>query len=332
MLLVKRWQREGAQLDLEGALLRPRSPLALALAAQLPFNGSGVSTYVIDQTAHDKRLQGFAQTRQRQTGSEKDIIYLAPSLNRDENGALIWQRLLEYVCTVEGNHGVQRLFSKLSEGDDAAMDVFRRAGFGTYVQEHIYCLNQVPTRHSVSEIASLRPQTTEDAWGLQRLYWNSAPRLVQQTECLDMDSGGTWPFQRLADGDDRRYVLEADNEIIGYVRAITGRRAHWLKLLLHPDAAGQGELLVRWGLVLFGGQPPLPVYCSVRAYETALQDALEKYAFQRVHSRWLLVKHTTVRIKEPIAKLVRALEQGVEPATTISNSTYAISRQHPHAD
>lgn len=325
MLLVKRLQHEGTQLDLEGALLRPQSPLMSALAAQLPFNGSGISTYVMDQILHGQRLQGFAQTCQRQAGTEKDVVYLAPSLTRDENAALIWQRLLEHVCAMEGNSGVQRLFSKLPEGDDEAMGIFRRAGFGAYVQEYVYCLDQVPAGRSMPEAASLRPQAAEDAWALQRLYYNTAPRLVQQTECLVMDVGGNWPLHRLADGDDRRYVLEADGEIVGYVRVTSGKRAHWLKLLLHPDAAEQGELLVGWGLTLLREQLLLPVYCSVRAYETGLQDALEKCAFQRILSRWLLVKHTTVRIKEPSVKLIPALEKGVKPAAPISSTKAASS-------
>ena len=55
-------------------------------------------------------------------------------------------------------------------------------------------------------------------------------------------------------------------------------------------------------------------------YEGGMQAALEERGFDPIDSYSLLVKHTTVRVKEPRRKLVPALEKRVEVTPTVSRS------------
>jgi hypothetical protein len=65
---------------------------------------------------------------------------------------------------------------------------------------------------------------------------------------------------------------------------------------------------------------PQPIYCAVREYEVGLQAALEDQGFAAVDAYSLLVKHTTVRVRQPLRKLVPALKKGAEIAPTVSRS------------
>jgi hypothetical protein len=325
IFLVRRLQHAGTQLDLEGAIVRPQSPLRAALASHLPFDGIGATTYVLNGRQDGTRLRGFAQARGRPNGHEADVIYLAPSLAGDDAAPEAWERLLVYLCQAEGAHGVQRLFVKLVEDDNDAIEVFRRVGFVIYTQERLFRLDTLPARDTRLDEIPLRPHQPVDTWGLQRLYCRAAPRLVQQTECVSGDSWEAMPIGRLAGQRDERYVWERYGEIVGYVRLVEGQRGHWLKLLLHHDVQDQADDLVGWSQVLLNDFPPRPVYCSVRGYDTPLQVALKRVGFRPGVSLILLVKHTATHVREPEWRWVPALERGVEPV--VSTHSPAASSQ-----
>jgi len=63
-----------------------------------------------------------------------------------------------------------------------------------------------------------------------------------------------------------------------------------------------------------------PLCCTVREYEAGVQAALEERGFTLTDIYSLLVKHTTVRVREPRRKLVPALEKRAEMTPTISHS------------
>jgi hypothetical protein len=345
VLLVKQLQEEGVQLDVEGAILKPHTPLMAALAFHLPFDDIGASTYVLDAVEGGRRVRGFAQARERRSGVEGDVVYMAPALAKDDEAPAAWRRLLTYLCRMEGRRGVQRLFAKLPEEAEEEIEIFRRAGFGVYTQEYLFRLDswsaatatqgrprpvsgaKVPSRGTIP----LRPRRAQDEWGLNRLYCQAAPRLVQQTEGLTEGSWDSSPVGWWRGGRDERYVWEVvEGEIVGYLRLIGGRKGHWLKALLHHDAQDRAAEFLRWGLALLADYPPRPVYCSVRGYEAGLQWALKRVGFQPYVTLFLLVKHTTAWAREPERRRVPALERGVEAAPTASQAK-AVERENVKA-
>lgn len=325
VLLLKFLQRWGTQFDLEGVVLRPHSPLAAALYASLPLNRENLSTFVLDQSTNNShRIRGFVQVRTRPGSAEGDVIFLTPSLTHNSDAAVAWEQMLEYMVVRQGQRGVQRLFARVPVNDKPATDVFRRVGFGVYVHEHIFRTDELfQTSQEIGGV-QLRPQNSRDAWGLQRLYCKAAPRLVQQTECLVMDNWDSWPVGWLRSQRDERYVLDSDGEISAYLRVIQGRRGHWLKLLIHPEAHEHAQDVLRWGLSIISEWVPRPVYCSVRSYETAVQDALLSTGFWHYVSRSLMVKHTTVRSREFARNRMAALVDLAETVPTMSRSMVGV--------
>lgn len=320
LFLVGNLQKKGMCLDPEIALTRPYSPLSAALSSYFLMQEAGSSTFVLEATDQSSRMQGLAQMRQRRGRPEADVIYLAPSFSTADEGPMIWHRLLNHLCVRAGERGIQRLFARLAE-DGEEIETFQQVGFSPYTREDVFRLSSFSESHRRLDRMVMRPQQAVDAWALQRLYANVAPRLVQQAERLGERgwerSSVDWPLRTRSEG----YVLEDNGEIVSYLLFRGGRIGHWMRILLHPQAYDRADEVIQHGLSFLSYYPPCPIYCSVREYEDGLRTRLQNWGFEPFGSQAILVKHTTVRIKEPARTLVPALEKRAEVATpTISQS------------
>jgi hypothetical protein len=313
-LLVSKLQNQGMLLNLEEALTQPYRPLLEALVGCLPLQGIGVFTYVYDEMGGGRRMAGFAQARMRKESSEADVVYLTPSPSAAEDIITIWCRLLEKLCFEAGEQGIQRIFARPPE-DGPEVEAFQQVGFSIYTREDIFRLVQMPSDLSHPERRTVRPQQPADSWGLQGLYAAVAPRLVQQAESFTAReweaTRGTWLRRAKREG----YMMEDKGEVIGYLRIRKGQTGHWLTMLLHPQAYERADELVVQSLSLLAEYPPRPIYCCLPRYQGGLRTPLEVKGFQLFASQCAMVKHTTVRVREPALKLVPALEKRAEAAT-----------------
>jgi hypothetical protein len=259
-------------------------------------------------------MAGFAQVRVRKKSSEADVVYLTPSLSAAGEAKTIWCGLLEKLCLEAGEQGIQRIFARLPE-DGPEVEAFQQVGFSIYTREDVFRLAQIPYDLSHPEKRTVRPQKPADNWGLQGLYADVAPRLVQQAENITVREWettlGPWLSQARQEG----YVLEDKGEVIGYLRIRQGQTGHWLEMLLHPRAYERADEFVTQSLYLLAEYPPRPIYCCLRRYQGGLRVPLEAKGFQPFASQCVMIKYTTVRVREPALKLVPALEKRAEAAT-----------------
>jgi hypothetical protein len=311
-------QMRGVQLDLERAVLWPHTPTQAALFAHVPLSAIGAETIVLyPSPSRRTRAVGFAQLRARRGRPEADIVFLAPALDSDNDAVSIWYRLLAECAKEIGGRGGQRLFAQVA-GGNGIEEVFRQAGFTAYAHDDVYRLDDLPP--NLAQTKLLRHQRVRDGWNLLRLYAEFAPRSVQIAEGMLSPQGqggklGDWWDQSSGAG----YILEVDGEIAGAVRVRRGSAAYWLRFWLHPQAEEHGEELILGALALLRAAPRRPIYCNVRDYESGLRGALDLFGFRNVQTRSLLIKHMTVRIKEPLIKLMPALEKRPEPARSVSH-------------
>jgi len=312
-IAIQRLQQRGVQLDFERAVLWPHTPLQAALARHIPLSPIGAETLVLYPPAPARaRALGFLQMRARRGRPEVDVTFLSPALDADADAVAIWYRLLAECVQVVGARGGQRVFAQIPVGNGTE-DVLRQAGFNTYAREEIFCLHRLPG--GLAKTHLLRRQRARDGWNLLRLYTELTPRPVQLAEGMLSPEGqggklGDWWDQSRGAG----YVLEKEGELAGAVRIRRGRAAYWMRFGLHPQAREDAEELVRGALALLWAAPPHPVYCSVREYESGITSALQALGFEHHQTRSLLVKHTTARVKEPVLKLLPAIEQSPKPA------------------
>ena len=308
-LRVYRLQRKGVSLDLRQGLTQPRTPLREAWLAFLTQQAMGQPTYVL-YDPHDG--EAFLQVSYRAHQAAADVVYVAPALDESENAPSAWFRLLDGACVEAATRGIQRVFAKPPESG-AEVDVFRQAGFSLYASDDVYRLARPgPERGRPGDIG-LRLQRPEDWPALQRLCVAVTPQRVRQAEggiAVAIDRGGN----------DQRYVLpgEGGDDLLGAMTLSVGTLAHWLRVLVHPDAQdGTIDNLVQAGLAVLSSRPPKQVYCNVRKYEGGVRGTLETAGFDLYHTRALMVKHTVAWVKASALDLVPSLQGSAEPVPPV---------------
>lgn len=302
-------------LDLETCLTRPHSPLNTAIASSLFLSRTGVCTYVIDQEEENSDLLGLAQMWQRPGRPEYVVVFISPALASGNGAHAIWQRLLTHLCVKAGERGGQRLYAGLPTDGEEAYQVFRHVGFAAYAQEDVFQFVGPASQLAGFKPLPLRRQRERDSWGLQQLYATITPRAVQNAEGsaqgqweLSGRGWGSYPYRR-------GYVWEDRGEIWAALQIRSSRAGYWLRMLLHPDALDQADMLVAAVLARVHCVPGQKLYCAVRTYEAGLPSALVASGFRAVGSQTLVVKHTTVWAREPAVQRVPALEGHAESLT-----------------
>jgi len=315
LFLMNRLRREGTLLSLEEALTQPYHPLWAALAAYFSLREAGALTYVLDLRQPGQRATGFIQMRERRGRPEGEVLYLAPALQAADNAFILWLRLLNNLCIWAGARGLQRVYAGLpDEGDE--VDIFQQVGFSIYTREEVFRLEGPQPAGTINTDLHLRPRQGKDSWALRQLYSAVTPRLVQQAEGMIANQHEALPPGWEGGWGQEVFVWQNQRgDIVGSIQIRRGTLGHWLRLHLHPQAEGHAPEVIAQGLALLNSYPSRPVYCSVREYQGYLCPVLEAHGFEPFASQVLMVKHTTVRVKQPLRKLVPALEKRAEVTT-----------------
>jgi hypothetical protein len=316
--LVAQLQKEHVSLCPIETLTRPQSPLWAAIGSLLPFDEGQSLTFMLhEQRGEDRQQLGFLQARQPPARPTMYIQRLTPPLDSNEDAQIAWHRLINYAVTAAGERGIQRIFACAGDGSPEKA-VLSAVGFSIYAQEVIYRLAP-DFRPYTTAPGNIRPEQSTDLTGIDRLYGQITPHLVQLAESPARDGGSGWPCGPLNWGQGEGFVLEDKVGLAGYGYLQSGRIGHWLHVLIHARAYDQASDLLDYGLALLNYYPPYPVYCGVREYQGGVRVRLEERGFQVFSTQCWLVRHTMARVKEPARGLVPALEKRVEaPTTTVS--------------
>jgi hypothetical protein len=300
---VYRLQRKGISLDPRRDLLQPHMPLWEAWVAFFTQQAMGHPTYVL-YDPHDG--EAFVQVHYRPHQAAADVIFIAPALIQNRRSSNAWSRLLDGACVEAARRGIQRVFANLPSSG-AEVDAFQQSGFSLYTGEDLYCLPELPTSRTQDMPSGLRLQHPEDWPAIQKLCVTITPQRIRQAEGgISIAMGRT--------KDCSRYVLPmAESEELAAVLEIyAGKRAHWLRLLIHPDARSAAEGLVRWALVALSDHPGRPVHCNVRQYESGVRAVLEDAGFQPHAARALMVRDTMAWVRVSTQELAPALKSSAE--------------------
>ncbi|NLE76657.1 MAG: hypothetical protein GX605_07890 [Chloroflexi bacterium] len=295
--MVYRLRDQGTPLHVRQAVFGLGAALWPALAGSLSGPHLGEAIYVLEGNDSD---DGFLQVRRRGQRPEIDLVYIAPRLGSSPALEATWEQLLSGACLALGAQGMTKVYAGLPEiGDEVA--IFRKAGFALYTREDLFCLEAgaaIPP--PAAGALPLTERTSLHEWGIQHLYNELVPWLVQQAE------GGLWPngvreapFLAESGGE---FVILDDGEVVGVLRLKPGPKAHWLDLLLHPQAHHRAGAAIAHGAAQLQRSLDRPVYCAARDYQGGLQGPLEAHGFRRVGSQALLVRQLAayVRVERPL--------------------------------
>lgn len=310
-IVATRRRQRTLRLNPPYSLIQPQSILPELLRSQVPFRlrAGCVLVYVEKGTVH-----GFVQARPR--WGREDEWAVTTLATTDRAPYHVSEALLEAVSQAAGEYGVLRLFVKVPS-DESDLPQFRRIGFTHYTNEHIwghlyFAQRGQGTSADEPSHAALRKQSNADAWDLLQLYSAVTPPAVQRAETLS-----TRNFRRnylprpllFSSGlVERAYVWpDASGQkqaLGGYIRLVTGARAHWLTTMFRPDGANRDVCPQAFDYVLWKAarSGPKPVYCGVRDYQAELSGILEARGFYHFSEQALLVKYLAepIKVKQPV--------------------------------
>lgn len=350
--LVRRLQHSGMPLAVEHMLTHPHEPLWTALTAPWPWAGVGVATFVLEENSTHGRKSAFVQLMQRANRPEADLLHIAPAtLSADASSAAteeLWIRLLEHCTYASASHGVQRIYASCPTGSPE-QDYLKQAGFCYYAQDTIYRLADAPP--SGGSLVGFRRQRPQDSWALQRLYRRTTPQLVQQSEGARDPTAwrASGPLFSWWEPDDWRGIIwEPAGEMRGAAQVHLGRRGHWLRIWGVNQLAGRElRALIEQGLALIRSKDErpqdtpdrlrwlrrprnpawrnMPVYVTVRDYESTLGSALTGFGFAPFTDRARFVKHTVARVRTPA--LVPAAARELQPEIVVRGGRVSMRRK-----
>jgi hypothetical protein len=281
--LVAQLENQGTSLYSEFALTRGVRPLQSALTGFFSLHSRGDYTFVLPN-----HPTGFAQMRPHTTVPRAVVTFVAPWLSAGDEAAEVWARLLDSVARAAGEMGLQQLVAEVPEGGPE-ITTLHRAGFAVLLRQDILRLKEgCAIEPPNGEL--LRPCAETDSWGIQQLYFNTAPRLAQQAEM---------PPRAHHSGATRGYVLEEDGEAMAYLEIRRGSLGAWLRVVIHPQAEQHAMGVIAHGLMLLGPRWTAPVYCCVQRYQEWLWTPLESLGFELFGSTAVMVKRLVVPVAEP---------------------------------
>jgi len=323
---VQNLERDKVRFDLPAGWVHSRSSMHLALLAYFFRGDLGADTFVLKGREKAPSLRGYAQVCRRHSRPEQDILCLAPSLDHDPDAALAWECLLHYVCQFAGEQGVQRLYARVI-GNAAAEEVLRGFDFHLYAHEDIFRLPAAASRPAAQVTEGvIRPRQAKDDWGLHQLYQECTPHTVQTAEGLISANGGMEFGPAVPAASEEQYVLEVADKICGYLRLLSGGEGCCLSLMVPSEHDIYRRGLLTWGIEALSRGRPRPIFCGIRQYDRGIQALLPDYGFEFLTTAALLTKTLAVRVKEPVFKLVPALEKRVETAPTHTYEEYTAGK------
>lgn len=300
--LVIRLGEQGVILEAEAALTSSPHPVRSALVNMIV--GGEYATYV--WRSDKDRDQAFVQIGWEQGSNSARLVCLGaspPADNNDDDSPInedIWLALLDELVAVAGRHGAYNLIAEASE-TGPELPVLRKACFAIYTRQDIWITDQAPEGDIPVE---LRPRQSADDWDVQVLYSNIVPGLIQSVEPTpSLDRGQNW-------------VLYEEGELAAFIHLNAGRSATWMRLLIHPNARSKPREIIKAAARIASPSSKNTLYCSIRRYQSWLQNPLEEAGFTIWGSQAVMIRH----IAQPIEKQV-PVTKGVLEAQPVPGSS-----------
>jgi hypothetical protein len=213
--------------------------------------------------------------------------------------------LVEHLSNQALQRGVHRLFVRLPDRDPL-LPVFRLRGFRQYATEQVLFADHV-RRGITPAPEGARQMRRGDDRHLYQLYRKVTPRHVSQLEAPSYREWRALHAERSGGRGSNTDELVVDRvEVVGWVKAerSSGTQPHTLSFMALPEQPLPAEL-ADLGLGLLN-DARMPVWSSLRHYDSDMIDALRGRGFRVLLTQMLLVKELALR--------ERAAEKGLVPS------------------
>jgi transposase len=284
---------ETARLDMPEGIISGLRPIRTAARGIIPSLGN-VWTFVL---ARESEIQAFAQARPRRDSHVWDVIYLAYG-RKDRIGSAevrdaMWAALLDTVTRTAGRRRATRLFARAPENADA-MIALRDAGYIAYGREMLYVAPYHKAAQQAGGQPALHRQQGGETWAIHQLYTLTTPKAMQFAEAR---TSIFWDVPRKS-SDRAAYWIGEAHEVTAYARTLSGEHAYLIDVLFRPEAREEIPGFVRSVLATLSASEGDLVYVRTLAHQEDLGGMLEALGFSLLIRQSLLVKYTTISVRE----------------------------------
>ncbi len=251
----------------------------------------------------------FGQFRLRADDTHARIMYIAPGLEHDADDT-VWLNLLDAVAAEAGRRGAHMLTAEIDEHLEL-FSTLRVAGFAIYARQEIWQRRAGPLPRLGMDTVELAVETAADAHGVQLLYSNIVPRLVQPIALPPCHSEGL--------------IYRKNERVEGYIAISEGRSGIYLTPYLHPDVFSEAAAIIAAAAAHASRPAHRPVYVCVRRYQDWLEDTLVDLGFEPWTRQAVMVRHIAAGVRAAaFAPLSRHLEAIPKPAQPpgVTESTF----------
>jgi hypothetical protein len=290
---LKRLLDTGVTLDSELAFTRADDRPDLLTSYFLPSRG--LHTLV----ARSDKQTVFSQFRLRAEDTHARITFMAPGLEHDADDT-VWLLLLDAMAAEAGRRGAHMLTAEVDEYQEL-FSTLRVSGFAIYARQEIWQRLPGVRAFPGMDAVELTVETDADAHGVQLLYSNIVPRLVQPIALPPCHSEGL--------------VYRKNERVEGYIAISEGRSGIYLTPYLHPDVFSEAAAIIAAAAAHASRPAHLPIYVCVRRYQDWLEDALVDLGFEPWTRQAVMVRHIAAGVRTAaFAPLSRRLEAVPKPA------------------
>ncbi|MBW7881208.1 MAG: hypothetical protein H3C34_00995 [Caldilineaceae bacterium] len=252
----------------------------------------------------------------RQARPEADVLCLAPSLEAPSGHPAIWSKLLSHYLHEVIHQSIERIYADVPD-QPLPVNIFAGCGFQPYCRQTVWRLHTPPDLDlSVPGSLAIRPQRSDDAFGLLQLYTATVPKRVREAEGMLAGDDSLPPILENWPGKQNvMYVLAKAHCVVGAVQLTAGRQGTALRLwadTLQPDSRPIEELLHFALAAVKADRWPLPVFIAVSDYHGGMNAILSELGFAPFSDRVKMVKHVVKWVRESIAAPLPKIETAGE--------------------
>jgi len=292
---MRRLRGETARLDMPEGIISGLRPIRMAARGVIP-SLSNVWTLVL---IADGDVHAFAQARPRRDSHTWDVMYLAygrkERIGSAETRDAMWSALLDAMTRTAGRRRATRLFARVPDNADA-MIALRDAGYITYGREMLYVAPYHKTARHAGEQPALHRQQGGETWAIHQLYTLTTPKAMQFAEAR---TSSYWDVPRRGSERAAYWIGEA-HEVTAYARTLSGEHAYLIDVLFRPEAREQIPGFLQSVLTTLSASEGDLVYVRALGHQEDLGGMLESLGFSVLIRQSLLVKYTTISVREAV--------------------------------
>lgn len=241
-----------------------------------------------------RRLIGLVSMRRGrwEKSWEIDRLLLTPDDHLDD----IARWLLQEASLASALTGIERIYLRLP-AEHAVVESAARAGFVWYGEEHVLRRESEGQADAHLPPVGLRRREAADDHAIYRLYNQSVPVRVRQSEALTFQE---WQaLQRLMEGRrSEQWVLDRGGALAVWLRLARRRRAGLIEGLYLPEDDADLGACFAFAIGRLAG--PRVIWALAPAFQPALVRHLQREGFEEVTRSAVFVKHLAVRARAPV--------------------------------